>query len=74
MSIISLKIDEAIFDEPVSGFFLAPHLRELVLQHQGGSVFPHLTVEGNVAFPTEQKDIQKNVARSLVKPLQVLGY
>ena len=38
-------------------------------------MFPHLTVEGNVAFPTEQKDIQKEMlARSLVKPLQVLGY
>ena len=47
----SLNVDEAIFDEPVSEFFLAPHLRELVLQHQGGSVFPHLTVEANVAFP-----------------------
>ena len=61
----SLKIDEAIFDEPVSEFFLAPHLRELVLQHQGGSVFPHLTVEGNVAFPYRAKGYSKKNARTL---------
>ena len=61
----SLNVDEAIFDEPVSEFFLAPHLRELVLQHQGGSVFPHLTVEANVAFPYRAKGYSKRNAYSL---------
>ena len=61
----SLKIDETIYDEPVSKTFVSPHLRELVLQHQGGSVFPHLTVEDNVAFPYRAKGYSKRKARLL---------
>jgi len=61
----SLKIDEVIYDEPISKLFVPPHLRELVLQHQGGSVFPHLTVEDNVAFPYRAKGYSKRNAQSL---------
>lgn len=60
----SLKIDETIYDEPGSKYFVPPHLRELVLQHQGGSVFPHLTVEDNVAFPYRAKGYLKRTART----------
>ena len=63
----SLKIDEVIYDEPISEFFVPPHLRKLVLQHQGGSVFPHLTVEDNVAFPYRAKGYSKRNARSLAR-------
>ena len=63
----SLQIGKAIYDEPVSECFVPPHLRDLVLQHQGGSVFPHLTVEDNVAFPYRAKGYSKRNARSLAR-------
>ena len=36
----SLQIGKAIYDEPVSECFVPPHLRDLVLQHRGGSQAP----------------------------------
>ena len=60
-----LKINGNVYDEPTSGNFTPPHQRKLTLQHQDGSIFPHLTVEDNVAFPYRSKKKSKRKARAL---------
>lgn len=60
-----LKIGGYVYDEPASENFTPAHRRKVTLQHQGGSIFPHLTVEDNVAFPYRSKRNSKRKARTL---------
>ena len=63
----TLEIDSVIYDDSTFINFIPPHQRGLVLQHQDGSIFPHLTVEDNVAFPYRSTKTSKRKARLLAQ-------
>ena len=46
-----------------------PHRRSIGMVFQNYALFPHLTVQGNVAFPLEMR----NVARSSMRPTSLMS-
>ena len=59
----TLRVNGALVDAPSEKIFTPPHKRHIVLQHQNGGVFPHLSVQDNIAFPFRSKKYSKRKAR-----------
>ena len=55
----TLRVNGALVDAPSEKIFTPPHKRHIVLQHQNGGVFPHLSVQDNIAFPFRSKKYSK---------------
>ncbi len=51
---------------------LPPHRRPVNMMFQSYALFPHLTVEGNIAFGLRQENARVALARSLIKRPRVL--
>lgn len=58
-----LEIDGVVVDEPEAGRFVAPEVRGVVYQPQGGALFPHLTVRDNVAFGMRSRGHTRSASR-----------
>ena len=59
----ALKVSGTLVDAPNEKIFIPPHRRHVVLQHQNGGVFPHLSVQDNIAFPFRSRKCSKRKAR-----------
>ena len=46
----SVVLDDSVVDEATTGVFVQPELRGIATVFQGGGLFPHLSVERNIAF------------------------
>ena len=55
--------DGAILDEPATNTFVAAHERAITLQPQSDTLFPHLSVLDNVAFPFRSRNTSRQAAR-----------
>lgn len=55
--------DGATLDEPAKATFVAAHDRAVTLQPQADTLFPHLSVLDNVAFPHRAKGTSKRDSR-----------
>ncbi|MEG3586546.1 MAG: ABC transporter ATP-binding protein [Actinomycetota bacterium] len=65
----SLMINDVLMDAPTDRIFIPPHRRPVVLQHQNGGVFPHLSVQDNIAFPFRSRKCSKRKARTHISDI-----
>lgn len=56
----SVRVGDVVYTSPEEGLFLPPEKRDIGMVFQSYAIWPHMTVNQNVAYPLEIK----NVARS----------